>query len=279
MSSDGHNVYAPGHKALHTTHHEWRTAENSAAYLLPHLSKLASQDPNIKLLDVGAGSGTITTSFAKYMPQGQIVATDISGEVLTRAQAHADKAGVHNIAFTEANVYKLPFPSASFDVTHASQVLCHLDRPDEALAEMVRVTKPGGIVGVREADMRTFVWWPNIKECYDAHVLIGKGIEHAGGSAEGGRQLISWALAAGVSRDSITHTFGTWTLSELSDRKMWSSAMIERFKSGDIRDRAISNGMATEEEIEGMIKGLERWTICEDATMGLVHGELIIHVS
>lgn len=55
--------------------------------------------------------------------------------------------------------------------------------------------------------------------------------------------------------------------------------MIERFKSGDIRDRAISNGFATEEEIEGMIKGLERWTICDDASMGLVHGELIIHVS
>ena len=225
MSSKGHNVYAPGHKAVHTTHHEWRTAENSAAYLLPHLSKLVSQDPNIKLLDVGAGSGTITASLAKYLPEGQIVATDISGEVLGRAKAHAEKIGAHNIAFKEANIFELPFPTASFNVTHASQVLCHLDRPHEALAEMVRVTKPGGIVAIRETDMRTFVCWPDIKECYDAHLLIAKGIEHAGGSAEGGRQVISWALKAGVPRTSITQTFGTWTFSEPSDRKMWGESI------------------------------------------------------
>ena len=54
--------------------------------------------------------------------------------------------------------------------------------------------------------------------------------------------------------------------------------MIERFKNGEIRERAPRTGLATMEEIDEMIKGLERWMTCEDASMALVHGELIIQV-
>lgn len=227
MSTNSHNTYAPGYKSSQTTHHEWRTAENSAAYLLPYIKKLVQQDADIRLLDVGAGSGTISASLAKYLPNGQIVATDLSEEILGRAQAFAEKAGVKNIAFKKASVYELPFPSASFDVTHASQVLCHLDRPDEALAEMVRVTKPGGVVGVRESDLRTFCCWPDIKEVRDAYGLIAAAMDQAGGSGMGGRRLIPWALAAGVPRDSITLTYGTWTFSEPSDRRMWGKLLMQ----------------------------------------------------
>lgn len=278
MSVDGHNTYTPGYKPTHTTHHEWRTAENSAAYLLPYIAKLVEGDPNIKLLDVGAGSGTISASLAKYLPSGQVVATDLSEEILGRAKTFAETSGVKNIAFKQASVYELPFPAASFDVTHASQVLCHLDRPDKALAEMVRVTKPGGVVGVRESDLRTICSWPDIKEVRDAYELMAAAMDQAGGSGMGGRRLISWALAAGVSRDSITQTYGTWTFSEPSDRRMWASAMIERFKTGEIRERALRTGLATTGGMEEMIKGLERWMICEDASMGLVHGEIVIRV-
>ncbi|KAL2205172.1 methylase [Sarocladium strictum] len=276
MTTKGHNTYAPGYKQI--AHHEWRTAENSAAYIIPHIQKMVQRDPSIKLLDVGAGPGTITASLAKYLPEGQVIATDLSEEVLGRAKTFAEQAGVTNIAFQAASVYELPFPSASFDVTHASQVLCHLDRPDEALAEMVRVTKPGGIVGVRESDLRTICCWPDIKQVKDAYDLIADSMEQNGGTGRGGRQLIPWALAAGVSRDAITLTYGTWSFSEASDRQMWAGAMIGRFREGEIRDRAIRTGLATEEGMEAMIDGLERWMSCEDASMGLMHGEIIIEV-
>ena len=135
-----HNAYISDYKPSSTTHHEWRDAQNSAAHLIPHLIQLAARKPKLTLLDIGAGSGTITASLAKYMPQGKIVATDISGEILQKAKRHAQDVGVNIIETRQANVYALPFQDGEFDVVHASMVLAHLDDPRSAVREMVRVT-------------------------------------------------------------------------------------------------------------------------------------------
>lgn len=136
-----HNAYLSGYAPKATVHHEWRTASNSAPHLLPTLRSLAATTPALALLDVGAGSGTITASFAAEMPPGgHIVATDISDEILEKAARYAEEAGVGGMVQTRrANVYELPFAEGSFDVVHASQVLAHLDEPGRAVAEMVRV--------------------------------------------------------------------------------------------------------------------------------------------
>ena len=135
-----HAPYLSSYQPSTTVHHEWRTASNSAAYLLPTLVEKARHNPSLTLLDVGAGSGTITASLAPYMPQGKIIATDISNEILQRAKQHAEKVGVGGIVETrEANVYELPFKDGEFDVVHASMVLAHLDDPVKAVGEMIRV--------------------------------------------------------------------------------------------------------------------------------------------
>ena len=136
-----HNAYISDYKPSSTTHHEWRNASNSAPHLIPHLVQLASQKPNLRLLDIGAGSGTITASLAAYMPKGKITATDISEEILKRAKQHAEDVGVGNVVETKvADVYALPFEDGEFDVVHASMVLAHLDDAKAAVREMVRVT-------------------------------------------------------------------------------------------------------------------------------------------
>jgi hypothetical protein len=59
----------PGHPPVQAILHEVRTAENSAAYLLPKLQSIKESNPHLTLLDVGAGSGTISVSFAKLIPR------------------------------------------------------------------------------------------------------------------------------------------------------------------------------------------------------------------
>ncbi|KAI5307023.1 hypothetical protein KEM55_008429, partial [Ascosphaera atra] len=59
-------TYTHGHHPSVLRSHSWRTASNSAAYLLPHLL------PHFKILDIGCGPGTITVDLAKYVPQGHI---------------------------------------------------------------------------------------------------------------------------------------------------------------------------------------------------------------
>lgn len=82
-------------RAIHGAHHELRTAENSAGYLLGVLREKHRASPHLKLLDVGTRSGTISATLAQAIqPDGKVVATDSSSDVLQRAQAVAEEAGI-----------------------------------------------------------------------------------------------------------------------------------------------------------------------------------------
>jgi ubiquinone/menaquinone biosynthesis C-methylase UbiE len=114
--------YVPGHQKSHITLHAMRTAENSAAYLLPTLQAMAKTQPHLKLLDCGAGPGTISVSLAKYMPEGEVIATDFSADVIKRAASYAEEQGAINVKCEVASIYDLPYPDGSFDVVHVHQV-------------------------------------------------------------------------------------------------------------------------------------------------------------
>ncbi|CAJ0550577.1 Ff.00g105070.m01.CDS01 [Fusarium sp. VM40] len=274
--ASGHNEYGHGYAATEVKHHEWRTAENSSPHLVPKLQAIVKDNPKLKLLDVGAGSGTISTSLAKYMPEGEITATDISDEILARAKEYADSQGVSNIKFQQANIFELPFPDSTFDVTHAHQVLCHLGAPVDAIREMLRVTKPGGTVSLRESDMHMWCIWPELPALLKFHELQIKNIAGKGGQDKGGRQLLSWALEAGASRQEIALSFGTWCYSTPEDKKAWGLAMKDRSLTGFARDKAVELGNATGEELDDMAKAWEQWIETDDASLGIMNGEALI---
>ncbi|KAI7280538.1 hypothetical protein KC345_g4688 [Hortaea werneckii] len=272
-----HNTYLPGYAPKQVQHHEWRNAENSAAYLLPTLQQKAKDNPNLSLLDVGAGSGTITASLAKYMPQGQITATDLSEEILPRAKNFADKAGASNISFQQASVYELPFPEGSFDIVHASMVLCHLDSPVQALKEMLRVAKPnGGIVACRESDLRMWSYYPQLSGLGKTHRLLLAVHEAAGGSIDGGAKLVSWAMQTNATREQITASFGTWCYSTPDEREIWGNTMAKRVRHGGMRQKGLEMGIATEADLKEMAEAWDEWVAIEDACLGCMHGEILI---
>lgn len=206
-------------------HHELRTAENSTGYLLGALKAMHTANPHLKLLDVGAGSGSISATLARAIqPDGHVTATDRDPTILPRAQVLAERTGAAvagNMTFRQADVFALPFADASFDVTHCHQVLTHLPRPADALREMLRVTRPGGLVAAREGDLETECVWPELPALLKFHDLCARSMTLAGGTAKAGRQLLSWALEAGVPRDHITPSLGTWYYHDPTERKVW----------------------------------------------------------
>lgn len=202
-------------------HHELRTAENSAAYVLPRLQSMKETNPHLKLLDVGAGSGTISITFAKLVPEGHVTAIDRNPDILPRARALAATAGIQNIDFKQGDAFELPFADGTFDLTHCHQMLTHVKMPWDALREMRRVTKAGGIVAAREGDLETECVWPERPGLLKFRRFAGAMITAAGGSSMAGRQILSWALKAGVRRDHITVSYGTWSYSTLHERRVW----------------------------------------------------------
>src|SRR6478672_2780569 len=122
-----HETYTHGHAPATLRQHAQRTADEAAAFLLPHLR------PDMRLLDVGCGPGSITRGLAERLPAGEVVGLDLSRETLEAARRDATARGLANLRYEEGSVYQLPFPDASFDVVYAHQVLQHLRERGAAL--------------------------------------------------------------------------------------------------------------------------------------------------
>src|SRR3954466_14480138 len=139
-------TYTHGHHESVLRSHRWRTAENSAAYLLPRLSS------GTTVLDVGCGPGTITAEFAMLVTPARVTALEVTEPALDLARAEITRRGLTNVDFAAGDVHALDFADDTFDVVHAHQVLQHVGDPVAALREMRRVTRPGGIVAIRDSD-------------------------------------------------------------------------------------------------------------------------------
>jgi ubiquinone/menaquinone biosynthesis C-methylase UbiE len=93
-----------------------------------------------RALDVGTGAGALALALAPLVRE--VVAVDPVPELLALARERAAAFG--NIELVEADGTSLPFPAASFDLAATIRTLHHVARPELVLAELTRVTRPGG---------------------------------------------------------------------------------------------------------------------------------------
>jgi ubiquinone/menaquinone biosynthesis C-methylase UbiE len=93
-------------------------------------------------LDSGTGSGALAFALAPHVRE--VVGVDIVPELLEQARKRAER--FPNVRFIEGDATKLPLEYASFDLTGTLRTLHHIPRPELAMAELVRVTRPGGRV-------------------------------------------------------------------------------------------------------------------------------------
>lgn len=109
--------------------------------------------PPLDVADVGCGEGYLTLEAARWARS--VIGIDRSDEVLERARALAARRRVTNVQWKKGDLSRLPLRDASLDVVLLSQSLHHAADPEDALAEAVRVLKPGGrvlVLDLREHD-------------------------------------------------------------------------------------------------------------------------------
>jgi ubiquinone/menaquinone biosynthesis C-methylase UbiE len=124
------------------------------------LIDLMAPQPGETILDVGCGAGSLDRLLAKRLDAANpITAIDTNPFLLSEAAALARSEGLQDrIRFAPGNAETLPFGDASFDCLFSITVLEECDA-DRALAEMVRVAKPGGRVGVVVRSIDLPQWW------------------------------------------------------------------------------------------------------------------------
>jgi SAM-dependent methyltransferase len=239
------DTYLHGHHDSVLRSHRWRTAENSAGYLLPQLR------PDARVLDVGCGPGTITADLAALVPDGDVTGIDAVDGVLAEAQREAERR----------------------DVVHAHQVLQHLTDPVAALREMRRVCRPGGLVAARDGDYGGIFWFPPEPGLTEWQALYRAVARAIGGEPDAGRHLHAWARQAGFT--SVRATASAWCYTGPEERVWWGNSWAERLTDSPFGDRAVEHGLATREDLERLAGSWRHWSGSEDAWFVIPHGEIL----
>ncbi|MFE2329976.1 class I SAM-dependent methyltransferase [Streptomyces sp. NPDC059385] len=261
-------VYTHGHHESVLRSHRWRTAENSAAYLIGELR------PGMSVLDVGCGPGTITADLAELVaPGGSVTAVDAAEDVVEQARAYAQERGVTGVRFGTADVHALDFPDDSFDVVHAHQVLQHVGDPVQALREMRRVCRPGGIVAARDADYAAMTWYPQAPGLDAWQSLYQRVARANGGEPDAGRRLRAWARAAGFTEVAAGAT--NWVYATPEETAWWSSLWADRTTASSYAEIATGGGHATAAELAGIADAWRAWGADPDAWFMVPNGEVL----
>jgi ubiquinone/menaquinone biosynthesis C-methylase UbiE len=258
--------YTHGHHESVLRSHQWRTASNSAGFLLAHLRS------GLNLLDVGCGPGTITSELASLVAPGLSIGIDISADVIEVARELRGLSPA-NLTFQVGDVYDLAFGDESFDVVYAHQVLQHLGHPAAALAEMRRVLRPDGVLAVRDSDYGAFVWAPpdprlsRWMQLYHEITLVN----HA--EADAGRHLASWVRLAGF--DDVEVTSSNWTFHTPSERAWWGHLWADRVRHSGFAHQGLEYGLTTTGELEEIADAFDEWVLDDDAVFVVVHVEVV----
>ncbi len=267
MNDERPAKYTHGHHESVLRGHQRRTAEDSAAYLVPHLK------PGLSVLDIGCGPGTITGDLAARVAPGSVLAVDLFADVLNVARAEIQRRKLSNVSFATADVHKLDFPDDAFDVVHAHQVLQHVADPAQALREMRRVCRPGGIVAARDADYAGFIWYPRLPALDLWLDLYEKAARANRGEPDAGRHLLSWALEAGF--DDIAPSGSLWCYATAETREWWGGMWADRILHSGVARDLLALGLATTAQLEEISAAWRAWAAARDGWLAIPHGEIL----
>ncbi len=205
-----------------------------------------------------------------------MIGVDLEPSVLELARANAAEAAVTNVSFVSASAYELSELGGPFDVVHAHQVLLHLVDPVAGLREMLRVTRPGGLLAARDADYAAVAIWPADPRLSRWLQLYRAVARDSGTEPDAGRRLLGWAHAAGARQ--VSPSASIWCHATPAERAWWGGQWAERIVASTIAKRAVSSGHATAAELADISLAWQEWAEHPDGWFSIPHGEILCRV-
>jgi SAM-dependent methyltransferase len=212
-----------------------------------------------RVLEAGCGVGAQTITLAQRSPDARFTSVDVSADSLAQARLTADRAGLTNVEFQQADIFALPFETGSFDHVFICFVLEHLSRPAEALTILEELLRPGGTVTVIEGDHGSASFHPDSPAAHAAIQCLVALQRQAGGDSLIGRRLYPLMVEAGFDavRVSPRMVYVDSSRPDLVDgftRKTFT-AMIE-----GVREPAIASGLIGPASFDAGVRDLHRTT-------------------
>ncbi|MFI0240283.1 methyltransferase domain-containing protein [Streptomyces sp. NPDC016845] len=211
-----------------------------------------------RVLEIGCGVGAQTVHLARTHPGAHITAVDRSRTSLAQARARVEThVPGARVEWYRADLFDLPFPDAEFDHVFICFVLEHLSDPEQALAGLRRVLRPGGGITVIEGDHGSAFFHPasaRARAVIDCQVRLQSA---TGGDALLGRQLQPLLTRAGYD-DVVVRprtVYADETRPALVDgfTRNTFTAMVE-----SVRDEALAAGLMSAHDWDLGVADLQR---------------------
>lgn len=230
---------------------ERRSAQSSAAHLLPHLA------PGQRLLDFGCGPGTISVGLAEAVQPGVLHGLDMEASQIEIARAAALAGGHANMEMRTGDVTEMPFEDGFFDVAHCNAVLMHVPDTLATLAEVRRVLKPGGLLACRELIKSSCFFEPGVDGLNAGWDTFGDLLAANGGHPQMGRQLKRVFQEAGFADIQVGAEFECFASAE--DIAFFHRFTLGWFCSEETVEAAVHLGVAERHQFDGYRRSLDRW--------------------
>ncbi len=195
------------------------------------------------ILDAGCGTGEATWRLADAFPRASIVGVDLLEPHLERARARRTSAG-GRVRFEHGDLFALRFPDATFDLTVCRHVLQAVPEPERAIAELVRVTRPGGRVHLVAEDYGLIAFprrrldparlWPEVPRRFGASLGTDMFV---------GRRAPAILRSLGVEDVTVDHV----VVDTLRVPRETFAAILEAWRDGYAEAIAEHGGLSAEE--------------------------------
>jgi SAM-dependent methyltransferase len=152
--------------------------------------------PGMRGLDLGCGAGITSCEIARFVYPGEVVGIDLSQSMIEQAQQLQEAQGVSNLTVQLGRAEDPSFPEAAFDFIYARLLLQHLAEPQQVLANVYRMLKPGGIFCAIDVDHSWFALHPEPASFAALCQQLVMAQQAQGGDPFVGRKLGSYCLQA-----------------------------------------------------------------------------------
>jgi len=202
--------------------------------------------PGMRVLDVACGVGTVTCWIAEQVGErGAVVAADISPDQLAVArETCASCEGLRPVEFIEASAYDTGLPAESFDLVHTRLLLCHLNHPEDAVAEFYRLLKPGGVFVCHDLYLSgmlsvplTSAWTRSMEIAHALGRSIGVDYDH-------GLKLPTRLMEAGFGNPEVSFDMPVYMRGP--EKRLWELTFAEA------ESAIVHAGVATADEVQDL---------------------------